>query len=132
MFITKITNLRTKRLVKAASRPCFDFTGSGRRSFAILNRNSTGINFRILGNGGATGGSLQSLQYGLSSTDVIAPGYFDNDNRADLNVYRTTQATYFLRPSTATVANTFQSIPFGAFSDVAGLEADMTVTAEMI
>jgi hypothetical protein len=143
MFITKITNLRTKRLVKAvylfvlsaccassaviaqtSARPCFDFTGSGRTSFATLNRNSTGINFRILGNGGATGGSLQSLQYGLSSTDVIAPGYFDNDNRADLNIYRTTQATYFLRPSTATAANTFQSIPFGAFNDVAGLEAN--------
>ncbi len=143
MFTTKITNLRIKRLIAAVylfvlsaycasltvtaqtpAKPCFDFTGSGRTSFATLNRNSTGINFQILGNGGATGGSLQRIQYGLSDVDVVAPGYFDNDNRADLNVYRTTQATYFLRPSTSTATNTFQSIPFGAFNDVAGLEAD--------
>ena len=141
MFTKTFTKLRTKRLIavvylfvlsacctsltvtaQTPAKPCFDFTGSGRTSFATLNRNSTNIDFRILGNGGSTGGTVQMIQFGLSNVDIVAPGYFDNDNRADLNVYRTTQAAYFLRPSTA--PNSFQSIPFGTSNDVAGLEAD--------
>ena len=105
-------------------RPCFDFTGSGRTSFATVTRGTQSITWRILGNGGSTGGGLQTVQYGLSGVDFLTPGYFDNDNRADLNVYRTTASTYFPRPSTSTIPNSFQAIPFGMSGDIPGLEAD--------
>ena len=142
MFITITTNLRVKLLVGAAfllaivcfapltitaqttPKPCFDFTGSGRTSFATVNRASTGIIWRILGNGGSTGGSVQTVQFGLSAVDNVTPGYFDNDNRADLAVRRTTESTYFLRPSSSTAQNTFQAVPFGLTNDVSGREAD--------
>ena len=118
-------------------KPCFDFTGSGRTSFATVTANpsptpSTTVTnttpanyiFRILGNGGTTAGSLQTVSFGLSGLDVITPGYFDADNRADLGVYRTTAASYFFRPSTSTTANSFQGVQFGLSTDTAGFEAD--------
>ena len=144
MFTTTTTNLRAGRLVEAAfllaiacfaslaataqtptptPKPCFDFTGSGRTSFATINRDTDGILWRILGNGGSTGGSLQTVQFGLS-TDIPTPGYFDNDNRADLGVYRSSASTYFVRPSTSTTANSFRGVQFGIANDVPGREAD--------
>lgn len=145
MFTRTTTNLRAGRLVKAAflfavvcfaplaakaqtptptPKPCFDFTGSGRTSFATINRNAPEILWRILGNGGATSGSLQTISFGLSDLDTPTPGYFDNDNRADLGVYRQNAGTYFVRPSTATTANSFRGVPFGISTDVPGREAD--------
>lgn len=150
MFTTTTTNLRAGRLVEAAfllaiacfasltataqtptptPKPCFDFTGSGRTSFATINRDSTGINstgiiWRILGNGGSTGGSLQTVQFGLTDQDIPAPGYFDNDNRADLGVYRPTASSYFIRPSTSATANSLRGVQFGVATDVPGREAD--------
>jgi hypothetical protein len=137
------TNLRAKLLIKAAflltaafiapliasaqttppARPCFDFTGTGRTSFATINRSSTNIIWRILSNAQG-GGGVQTIFYGLSGLDNPTPGYFDNDNRADLNVYRAAAGTYFLRPSTATTPNTFQAIQFGLPTDITGREAD--------
>ncbi len=144
MFTTTTTNLRARRLVEAAflfaiacfaplaataqtptptPKPCFDFTGSGRTSFATINRDTDGILWRILGNGGSTSGSLLTVQFGLS-TDIPTPGYFDNDNRADLGVYRRSAASYFIRPSTSTTANSFRGVQFGISTDVPGREAD--------
>lgn len=144
MFNTTTTNLRAGRLVKAAflftvacfaplaasaqtptptPKPCFDFTGSGRTSFATINRDTDAITWRILGNGGSTAGSLQTISFGLSS-DIPTPGYFDNDSRADLGVYRQSVASYFVRPSTSTTANSFRGVQFGISTDVPGREAD--------
>lgn len=143
MFITTLANFFTKRLVAAAclltavmsiaplaataqtpAKPCFDFTGSGRTSFATTNRNLDAITWRILGNTGTGGGTEQAVLYGLSSSDRLTPGYFDGDNRADLNVYRTTNSTYYLRGTTSPSQNSFQAVPFGLPNDLAGLEAD--------
>jgi len=150
MFNTTTTNFSVRRLVRATflfaiaclaplaataqtptptPKPCFDFTGSGRTSFATINRDSTGLNstgiiWRILGNGGTTGGSLQTVQFGLTDQDIPTPGYFDNDNRADLGVYRPTASSYFFRPSTSTTANSFRGVQFGISTDIPGREAD--------
>ncbi len=145
MFTTTITNLRAGRLVEAAflfaiacfaplaataqtptptPKPCFDFTGSGRTSFATINTDTAGIVWRILGNGGSTGGSLQTIQFGLSDLDIPTPGYFDSDNRADLGVYRPSTPSYFIRPSTSTTANSFRGVQFGTATDIPGREAD--------
>lgn len=78
-----------------------------------------------MGNGGTTGGSLQTLQFGISSLDNATPGYFDNDNRADIGVFRSTAASYFFRPSTtAGTTNSFRGVPFGLATDIPGREAD--------
>ncbi|MDQ3322626.1 MAG: VCBS repeat-containing protein [Acidobacteriota bacterium] len=155
MFITTTQNLRAKRLIQTAyllaiacfasltaaaqtlpaPKPCFDFSGSGRTSFATTNRApanrdsangdlATNIVFRILNNGGAQGGGGQTVFFGLSNTDNITPGYYDADNRADIGVYRPSAATYFIRPSSSTTANSFQGIQFGLPTDVTGREAD--------
>ncbi|MEJ7860176.1 MAG: VCBS repeat-containing protein [Pyrinomonadaceae bacterium] len=145
MFTKTTTNLRAGRLVEAAflfaiacfaplaataqtptptPKPCFDFTGSGRTSFATINRNTTSIIWRILGNGGSQSGNLQIIQFGLSDLDNPTPGYFDNDNRADLGVYRSTTASYFIRPSTSITVNSFRSVQFGLPTDISGREAD--------
>lgn len=143
MLHTKITNLRARQTwaicllallacfapsaanaQPPAPKPCFDFTGSGSTSFVTVNRNTSNLIFRILSNNAGIGGSVQTTAFGLSDVDFIAPGYFDNDNRADLNVYRTTQAVYYTRNSTSTAQNSFQSLSFGRTGDIAGLEAD--------
>jgi hypothetical protein len=145
MFTKTITNLCAARFVRTAfllaiacfaplaataqtptptPKPCFDFTGSGRTSFATINRNTTSIIWRILGNGGSQSGNLQIIQFGLSDLDNPTPGYFDNDNRADLGVYRPTSSSYFVRPSTSTTANSFRGVQFGLQTDISGREAD--------
>ncbi|HXG86466.1 MAG TPA: VCBS repeat-containing protein [Pyrinomonadaceae bacterium] len=143
MFTTTTINLRAKRLIRAvyilaiasfasltaaaqtlpAPKPCFDFSGSGRTSFATVNRDSANIVFRILNNGGAQGGGAQTVFFGLSNGDNITPGYFDADNRADIGVYRPSASSYFIRPSTL-AANSFQGVQFGLPTDVTGREAD--------
>lgn len=142
MFITTKTIIRAKRFMRAAfllaaasfatlptsaqttPKPCFDFTGSGRTSFATFNTDSANITWRILGNGGSTGGGVQTVQFGLSNLDKLTPGYFDSDNRADLGVYRATASSYYFRPSASAAQNSFQGVQFGLSTDFAGLEAD--------
>ncbi len=106
-----------------AAKPCFDFTGSGRTSFATVTRGSQNLVWRILENNTFGGGGVQAFQFGATATDNITPGYFDGDNRADVAVYRTTESAYFVRPSTA-AANSFQRVQFGAANDISGREAD--------
>ncbi len=138
-MLNKTINFRAKLFVKAflllafvgfaphvsraqqppAPKPCFDFTGSGRTSFATVSRSSTANVWRILAN---PTGSLQTVTYGFSEQDNLTPGYFDNDNRADINVYRRFEGRYYLRPSTA--PNTIQGVTFGFPTDVSGREAD--------
>jgi hypothetical protein len=141
MFVTTAKNLRAKLLIGAfflfaavffaplttiaqtapAPKPCFDFVGSGRTSFATVTRGPQNNTFRILGNS-STGGGILNVEFGLAANDNLTPGYFDNDNRADIGVYRTTEATYFLRPSTA--PTTIQAFRFGLTTDISGREAD--------
>lgn len=118
-----------------AAKPCFDFSGSGRTSFATAtggfqynnqnpaqppNQDNQNIIFRILSN---PQGAASTTVFGLT-TDSLTPGYYDNDNRADIAVYRQSAASYFLRPSTATTANTFQQVQFGLTTDFSGREGD--------
>ena len=114
------------------ARPCFDFYGSGRTTFATF-RGQPGVNiiWRLQNNGGA---GADVVPYGLSATDSITPGYFDADNKADFNVWRpgTTAnpaATFLLSPTTA--PNTLVGIQWGrhdgtasASNDSAGFEGD--------
>lgn len=148
------TNLRNKMLIGAlfllaftcfapltiigqipAPKPCFDFTGSGRTSFATVSGNlqnliqnpnlgtnqngNTNLIWRILGNPDRTD---QAIPFGLAGADRLTPGYYDNDNRADLSVYRPSEAAYYTRPSGSNV--NFQRFQFGLPTDTPGREAD--------
>jgi hypothetical protein len=116
-----------------APKPCYDFTGEGRTSFATavggLQYNNQNQNqppnqnreiiWRILGN---PSGLEQTVLFGLPTVDSLTPGYYDNDNRADIAVYRQSDSAYFLRPSSAT--NTLQRVQLGATTDFSGREGD--------
>lgn len=146
LAITTTTNLRTRLLNGAvfllaiacfaplttmaqapAPRPCFDFTGSGRTSFATVTRGTQNPNqnqnpnliWRILSN---PVGSEQATLFGIVG-DILTPGYYDSDNRADLSIYRTSETAYFTRPS-ASPNTSFVRIQFGLATDVPGREAD--------
>lgn len=114
-----------------AAKPCYDFFGSGRTSFATVRRSDNGIIWDLRSNGGA---ETSLIQFGLN-TDTPTPGYFDADNIADINVWRrgtanNTQATYYVRPSTA--PNTFFGVQWGRndgnpteiINDIPGSEGD--------
>lgn len=120
-----------------APKPCFDFTGTGRTSFATITGRTTvspNLTWRILSNGGD--GSSQTFPYGFGRTvevnDQITPGYYDGDNRADVVVWRTSPigqnepGTYYIRPSTLTAGNpnAFYGVQWGLSGDFAGREAD--------
>jgi subtilisin-like proprotein convertase family protein len=117
-----------------AAKPCFDFYGTGKTSFGILNAESSIIVWRTRANGTpGSGGSEENIGYGTTSTnDSVTPGYYDNDDKADLAVWR--NGTYFIRPSTQyTISNPVPppSTPmpivqqqWGISTDFPGLEAD--------
>jgi hypothetical protein len=110
-----------------APKPCFDFTGTGRTSFATVTGQTTGpdINWHILSNGGD--GSAQNFSFGrggIESRDGLAPGYYDGDNRADAAVWRFSgfqsgDITFYIRPSTLTDSNpsAFYGVQWGVFLD---------------
>lgn len=118
------------------TKPCFDFYGTGRTSFAIVNPEGTSPNdvlvWRTRANGTpSSGGNAENIGYGKTS-DFLTPGYYDADNKADLAVWR--NGTYFIRPSTLyTISNPnpppTTNIPiisqqWGISTDTPGLEAD--------
>lgn len=121
-----------------APKPCFDFTGTGRTSFATTTGNgiaNANIVWNILSNGGD--GSTQTISFGLGGEEVrdgLAAGYYDSDNRADIAVVRRSNPrgvdgtnTFYIRPSTLTAANpnVFYGVQWGLQSDIAaGYEAD--------
>ncbi|HEY0048763.1 MAG TPA: VCBS repeat-containing protein [Pyrinomonadaceae bacterium] len=138
ILVTNAAAFATAKTVDGAgggappARPCFDFYGSGRTTFATFQRLSGGnIIWRLLNNGGA---GADVVPYGLSATDAVTPGYFDGDNKADFNVWRrgtaaNPAATYLLSPTTA--PNTVVGIQWGrhdgtasASNDSAGFEGD--------
>ena len=95
-----------------AAKPCYDFFGSGRTSFATARGSDNNIIWDLRNNGGT---ETSLVRFGLVS-DSLTPGYFDADNRADINVWRAgtagnTQAAYYVRPSTA--PTTFFGIQWG-------------------
>src|SRR5829696_4674776 len=72
-------------------KPCFDFTGTGRTSFATVTGRGIPGNmvWNVLSNGGD--GSVEIYPFGISGielSDGLSPGYFDADDRADAGVYR--------------------------------------------
>lgn len=100
-----------------ATKPCYDFYGTGRTSFATINNEGSVRVWRTRNNGGP---GSEDFGYGLS-TDGTTPGYFDNDNRADFNIRRGN--SYFVRPSTGTPTS-IVPVAFGLATDAAGREAD--------
>lgn len=116
------------------AKPCYDFYGSGRTSFATFQRqNGGGITWRLQNNGGE---GSETLLFGLAASDFVTPGYFDNDNKADIGVWRvgTTanpQGNYYIRPSTSP-STFFYGVPWGrndgtttsTTNDTAGFEGD--------
>jgi hypothetical protein len=106
----------------AAQKPCYDFFGTGRTSFSIINSENNVLVWRHYAN---PTGAYMFFNWGLNNApDRIAPGYYDNDNRADANVWRPSVGTYYLRPSTSTIPNTIVPIQWGLSSDFARFEAD--------
>jgi subtilisin-like proprotein convertase family protein len=103
----------------AVSKPCFDFYGTGRTSFGILNGEGNVIVWRTRSNGGT---SSEDIGYGISTTDFLTPGYYDGDNKADIAVWR--NGTYFVRRSTTGNPQNISPQPWGLGTDSPGLEAD--------
>lgn len=123
----------TVETAAAATKPCFDFYGTGRTSFSILNAESGVIVWRTRSNGTPSSGvDSENVGFGNASTDFITPGYYDADNKADIAVWRS--GTYYIRPSTQYTINNpvpppGTSMPiiqqqWGVSSDSPGLEAD--------
>jgi hypothetical protein len=96
----------------AAPKPCFDFLGSGRTSFAVANETGNSIVRRLRNNGGT---GENTILWGLSDRDIPTPGYFDSDNIADIAVWRNeTPAYYFIRPTAPTAPpNSFLAVQWG-------------------
>lgn len=113
----------------ATPKPCFDFFGSGRTSFATVTASATEYTWRLQNNGGV---GSETVSFGFPGTspsnqDSLTPGYFDADNRADINVWRPAQtaggqSVYYVRPSTA--PTTILGVSWGTAGDVARREAD--------
>lgn len=111
----------------ARAEPCFDFTGTGRTSFATTTGNSTlgNITWHILSNGGDNSAQIYAFGRGdLESRDGVAPGYYDDDNRADgavlrLSGYLEGDITFYIRPSTLATSNpsAFYGVRWGVSPD---------------
>lgn len=118
----------------ALAKPCFDFFGSGRSSFALFYRQTGGfIGWKLRNNGGA---GAEDALFGVSQVDYVTPGYFDNDNKADIGVWRigftfNPTAFYYFRPSTSQSPTAITGIQWGRSdpkssntNDEPGFEAD--------
>ncbi|MCX7639537.1 MAG: FG-GAP-like repeat-containing protein [Pyrinomonadaceae bacterium] len=103
----------------AATKPCFDFYGTGRTSFGIVNNEGGVIVWRTRANGGT---GSENIGYGLTASDFITPGYYDTDNRADIAVWRS--GTYYIRRSTTGNPTDIFPVPWGISSDFPVREAD--------
>lgn len=117
-----------------ARNKCFDFTGSGRTSFAVVNPVGSGqLAWTIYSNpsSGTPSPVVVGYGYGLQS-DVLTPGYFVRssgtyppslpDTIADLGVWRPSNQTYYFQQSPS---DTIYPVSFGtSSSDIVGLEAD--------
>jgi subtilisin-like proprotein convertase family protein len=108
----------------AVSKPCFDFYGTGRTSFGIVNVEGTSPNDVIVWRTRSNGGSgTEDIGYGIASSgDVATPGYYDGDNKADIAVWRS--GTYYIRRSTTGNPTDISPQQFGLNTDFPGLEAD--------
>lgn len=120
---TFLITLLISQVSDVAAKPCFDFFGSGRTSFATVRAVAVpGGNFiwNLRNNGGA---GEQTITFGIADSDFLTPGYYDGDNIADISVWRLgSPAAYFVRPSTA--PTTFQATLFGQTNDASGRTAD--------
>jgi len=105
------------------TKPCFDFYGSGRTSFATANESGDNIVWRLRNNGG---NGENTVLWGLSASDIPTPGYFDADNIADIAVWRSgAPAYYFIRRSGPSAPpNSMLSIQWGTNGDFPTREAD--------
>lgn len=107
----------------AAPKPCFDFYGSGRTSFATVNESGDNYLWRLRNNGGA---GEDTVFWGLTATDIPTPGYFDADNRADIGVWREgAQAFYYVRRSAPSAPpSSLLATQWGTTGDFPTREAD--------
>jgi hypothetical protein len=105
------------------TKPCFDFYGTGRTSFVTANQSGDNIVWRLRNNGSA---GESTVFWGLSSTDIPTPGYFDADNIADIAVWRSASpANYFIRRSGPSAPpNSLLAIQWGTAGDFPTREAD--------
>lgn len=100
------------------SKPCFDFYGTGRTSFGIVNGEGSVVVWRTRANGGT---GSENIGYGFTS-DSIVPGYYDGDNKADIATWRS--GTYYIRRSTTNNPTDISPQQWGLSADFPGYEAD--------
>lgn len=107
-------------------RPILDFYGSGRTSFAVFNNTGSNIVWKLCNNTAAGNCTAETVFWGTSASDVLTPGYFDADNRADISVWRPSldpsQNIYFIRQSNA--SNALLAVRWGLRNDLVGREGD--------
>jgi subtilisin-like proprotein convertase family protein len=121
-----VLDITTATAPPTAAKPFFDYFGSGKSSFGLIGTNGTNLVWRVKNNGGT--GQEETVFWGLGTAttgDPRTPGYFDADNRADINVWRPSptagQSYFFIRQSGTT---TLRAVPFGSNGDAAGRDAD--------
>ena len=113
---------------ESARKPHADFFGTGKTSFAVFNSYiGFPTEWKIQSNGSNESRFLYWGGDTFNYTDVITPGYFDGDNKADVTVWRKNSqdgsGTFFVNPSTA--PETMQVTPWGLYTDSASrLSAD--------
>jgi hypothetical protein len=101
-------------LGQVPSKPCFDFTGTGRTSFATfsISQSQGSVTWSVLSNGGDN--SAHTFALGFNSSvgfiDTLTAGYYDNDNRTDAGIIRISSVgpgnlIFYIRPSTQVAGN---------------------------
>lgn len=114
--------------VEGTHRPYGDFFGTGRTSFGVFNTFiGAPTEWKLQSNGSNESRELFWGREDFNYSDLILPGYYDGDDKADVAVWRKNSqdgsGTFFVNPSTA--PNTMQSVPWGIYTDFASkLSAD--------
>lgn len=100
------------------NRAHLDFFGSGRTSFALTRVLNGNFRWLIQNNGGE---GTKDILWGLQ-TDRRAPGYYDNDNKVDISVWRSGDQGIYYTLSSET--DTLSAVPWGRSVGGGGIGPD--------
>ena len=97
-----------------AARPYLDFDGDGKTDFAILRPNSNGANESSWYVLNSLNNTTTEQLFGLD-TDMIVPGDYIGDTKADIAVWRPSEGAWYISQGSRT---TFTRVQWGLSTDV--------------
>lgn len=108
-----------------------DYDGDGIADFAV--RRASTYTWYIQNSGGSNynsevGDGIQRVVFGKNSEDVPVPGFYDQDNVADIAVWRASNSTWYIKNSGGTDYNSTQQD--GIQRLILGEEGDIPVPAD--